>query len=138
MRFDTIRGINWVETSLGIGLKPSKQRTQRSFQTLIFSPFPTIKQAPLTIRFFPFSMALQIGEEIFGGFLDNQSLRTLYLLLNIHIQILSVLDATIQDNLAIRAKLKFLFFLNPNPQSFFGRHNLSRDFKAKNVPLCQE
>lgn len=120
MRFDTIRGINWVETSLGIGLKPSKQRTQRSFQTLIFSPFPTIKQAHLTITFFPISMGLQIGEEFFGGLLDNQSLCTLYLLLNILMQILSLLDATIQDNLAIRAKLNICSFGTPTLHYFLG------------------
>ena len=42
------------------------------------------------------SMAFQIGDAAFAGFLNSQSFRTFYLSLRISVHKLSLLDATIQ------------------------------------------
>ena len=49
------------------------------------------------------------------GSLYNQACFTLYLALKMSTHILSLLDATIQASLAIRAKLKSFAFLKPSP-----------------------
>ena len=111
-----------VKGSLGFGLKPSIQGIHGSIHTFIEHPSPTRKQAPFSITFFVFSMALQIKDAPLTGFLLNQSTLTLDLLHSIAMHKLSLLDATIHANFAIRALLKSLDFLKPNPSAPFGRH----------------
>ena len=79
-------------------------------------------------------MAFQIGDARFEASVRSQSFLTLYLALRIIIQRLSLLEATIQANLANKALLMFLAFLNPRPPSFIGRQRLSQDFQAMNLP----
>ena len=111
-----------INRSLGFVLKPSIRGIHGSIQTFIEHPSPTRKQAPFSITFFVFSMALQINVAHLTGFLLKQSTLTLYLLRSIAMHKLSLLDATIHTNFAIRAVLKSLDFLKPNPPAPFGRH----------------
>ena len=125
-----------TESSLGFGLKPSTHGIQGSNHTSIDFPSPTKKQAPFKIRFLAFSIALQIRDAFLTGSFLSQLLLTLYLLHKLLMHRLSLLDATIQASLAIRAQLKSLDFLNLRPPHCLGRQSWSQAFHTRYLPFC--
>ena len=80
------------------------------------------------------SMAFQMEDAAFGGSLNSQSFRNLYLDLRISMHKLSLLDATIQASFARSALLESLAFLKPRSPLPFGRQSLSQAFQARNLP----
>ena len=72
-------------------------------------------------------MAFLDWEVFFGGSFCNQSDLTLYLLRRACIQILSLLDKTIQVSFERRASLKNLAFLKPRPPFSLERQRKSQD-----------
>ena len=126
---------NWAaESTRGEGMKLWTQGTHKSSHMSTDSPSLLRKQAPFfTIALAP-SIAFQIGEAYLVASARNQSSLTLYFALRILKQRLSLLDATIQANLANRAKLIPYDFLKPKPLALLGQHSFSQALQAINLP----